>query len=561
MLQKEYLKSFIYKHIFLFIAVILISFSLYEISFYIFKTYRAFFNSDAAVANILAEEIVISKTLFPSQWWYVNNDLWVFYKQALVIPWVIMGKNSYFAHAFTVFVVTLFMVVIIYRFLRSLMLSRATALMGGVVVIVGYSPMYLRELYGEAAYTWYFVFMIAFMFIFRKLSPHVISRSTQIKAFIFFMVLLYLLVVANPIRFFVYYIVPFIGALGLGIYFSRDSLKTFKGGVKRLLSVKKAIIFAFACLVIVLGGMTHIHLLEGLQSAGGANNAKLIPLEALPVHASHALLGLLNFIGAEWNDGVKASSLEGAISLMKFFLYPFVLIIPALHVKRAFYQMSSTERFFVLFSYVGFALIFVLYATTGLHEHAWAARNNIRYISPFLMMILLCNVIMWRFFSLFMKLVLSLSLAIALGLSWNYISPKEWRGIVDERIALVEELKSRELHFGYAEYWHSHIYTVFSNGEVDIRPIEFNEKGITLSKWLSSDTWYQKNTTSGKVFFMVEHKDIEEMYHGIGKLNMPEPTEEFQFGPYTVFIFEKNPLYVQRPKVNTRKKKRIIRVP
>ena len=223
--------------------------------------------------------------------------------------------------------------------------------------------------------------------------------------------------------------------------------------------------------------------------------------------------------------------------------------------------MSSTERFFVLFSYVGFALIFVLYATTGLHEHAWAARNNIRYISPFLMMILLCNVIMWRFFSLFMKLVLSLSLAIALGLSWNYISPKEWRGIVDERIALVEELKSRELHFGYAEYWHSHIYTVFSNGEVDIRPIEFNEQGITLSKWLSSDTWYQKNTTSGKVFFMVEHKDIEEMYHGIGKLNMPEPTEEFQFGPYTVFIFEKNPLYVQRPKVNTRKKKRIIRVP
>ena len=60
---------------------------------------------------------------------------------------------------------------------------------------------------------------------------------------------------------------------------------------------------------------------------------------------------------------------------------------------------------------------------------------------------------------------------------------------------------------------------------------------------------------------MVEHKDIEEMYHGIGKLNMPEPTAEFQFGAYTIFIFAKNPLYVQRPKVNTRKKKRIIRVP
>lgn len=85
---------------------------------------------------------------------------------------------------------------------------------------------------------------------------------------------------------------------------------------------------------------------------------------------------------------------------------------------------------------------------------------------------------------------------------------------------------------------HSHIYTVFRNGEVDIRPIEFNEQGITLSKWLSSDTWYQKNTTSG-FFLWLNNKDIEEMYHGIGKLNMPEPTEEFQFGHYTVFIFER----------------------
>lgn len=102
---------------------------------------------------------------------------------------------------------------------------------------------------------------------------------------------------------------------------------------------------------------------------------------------------------------------------------------------------------------------------------------------------------------LFMKLILSLSFTIALGLSWNYVSPKEWRGLVDERIALVEELKSRELHFGYAEYWHSHIYTVFSNGEVDIRPIEFSEKGITLSKWLSSDTWYQKTQQQVKFFY------------------------------------------------------------
>ncbi|MBV5278220.1 MAG: hypothetical protein J0647_04170, partial [Campylobacteraceae bacterium] len=206
--KKENFKSRFIKNIPFVGAILLLSFVLYEVSFYIFKTYRAFFNSDAAIANVLAEEIVLSGSFFPSHWWYVNNDLWIFFKHVLVIPWVLAEKNGYFAHAFTVFLVTVFMVIFIYNFLRSLALSRTSALMGGAVVCIGFSPMYLRELYGEAAYTWYFIFMIAFLYIFRKLSPHVIRRMTKFKAFILFLGLLYLLVLANPIRFFVYYIAP-----------------------------------------------------------------------------------------------------------------------------------------------------------------------------------------------------------------------------------------------------------------------------------------------------------------------------------------------------------------
>ena len=561
MTKLVYFKHLLKKHLPLLGALLLLSFVVYEISFYIFKTYRAFFNSDAAIANILAEEMVLAGSFFPSHWWYVNNDLWIFYKQLLVIPWVLAGKNGYFAHAVTVFEVSIFMIVFIYFFLRSLMLSRASAIMGGVVVCIGYSPMYLRELFGEAAYTWYFLFMIAFMFIFRKLSPHVISKSTQTKAFIFFMILLYLLVLANPIRFFVYYVVPFFGALAIGVYFARDSIKTFQHFVYHLFSVKKMVIFAFACLIIGLAGMAHYNLLESLHLAGGANNANLVSLETLPIHAAHAFLGLLNFIGAEWNTNIRASSIEGAISLLKFTLYPLVLIIPALHVKRSFYQMSASERFFVLFSYVGFAIIYVLYTTTSLHDNAWSARNNIRYISPFIMMILICNVIMWRFFAPLYKVVLALSLTIAIGLSWNYVSPKEWRGLLDERIALVEELKSRGLHFGYASYWDSHIYTVFSDGDVDIRPIDIDEKGVTLIKWLSSDRWYQKDSTDGKVFFMVKFEDIPDLEVGIKNLNMPDPIEQFEMGQYTIVVFEKNPLYVKKSKAEARKKKRIMTAP
>lgn len=543
------------------IAALLLALVLYEISFYIFRTYRAFFNSDAAIANILAEEIVLAGSFFPSHWWYVNNDLWVFYKQALVIPWVILGKNGYFAHAFTVFLVSVFMVFFIYKFFRALMLSHASSLMGGVVVCIAYSPMYLRELYGEAAYTWYFIFMIAFLYMFRKLSPHVIRRSTKIKAFFLFLILLYILVLANPIRFLVYYVAPFFGALMLMVILSRDSEKTLHDAVIKLLSIKKVIIFICAMCIIGFATVAHYSLIESLHFSGGANNAELMPLEALPVHIAHAFLGLINFIGAEWNNGVVVSSFEGVVSLAKFFLYPMVLVFPALYIKRNYYQMSSSERMTVLYSYVGFAIIMLLYSLTSLHEHAWSARNNIRYISPFLMMILLCNVIMWRFFPMMVKAILALCLAMSIGLSWNYISPKDWRCKVDERIALVEELKNHGLIFGYATYWDSHVYTVFSDGEVDIRPIKFTDSGFSAETWLSSDGWYQKDASPGKVFFLTNGENVDAFYNGMKKMNMPDPIEQFSYGDYTIIVFEKNPLYVKKTKAEARKKKRIIMAP
>jgi len=123
-------------------------------------------------------------------------------------------------------------------------------------------------------------------------------------------------------------------------------------------------------------------------------------------------------------------------------------------------------------------------------------------------------------------------------------------------------LKVRGLHFGYAEYWDSHIYTVFSDGEVDIRPIEFSEtEGMKLVKWLSSDRWYQRDSTDGKVFFMVIPEDIDDMYRAMKDFNMPDPIDQFNYDKYTIFVFEKNPLYVKRAKAEARKKKRIMTAP
>lgn len=60
---------------------------------------------------------------------------------------------------------------------------------------------------------------------------------------------------------------------------------------------------------------------------------------------------------------------------------------------------------------------------------------------------------------------------------------------------------------------------------------------------------------------MVEPKDINDLYLGIKNLNMPDPIEQFEYGKYHIFVFEKNPLYVKKSKAEARKKKRIMTAP
>ncbi|WP_223809749.1 hypothetical protein [Sulfurospirillum multivorans] len=84
---------------------------------------------------------------------------------------------------------------------------------------------------------------------------------------------------------------------------------------------------------------------------------------------------------------------------------------------------------------------------------------------------------------------------------------------------------------------------------------------MKLVKWLSSDRWYQRDSTDGKVFFMVIPEDIDDMYRAIKDFNMPDPIDQFNYDKYTFFVFEKNPLYVKRAKAEARKKKRIMTAP
>jgi len=524
-------------------AVLLLAATVGALGFYIFCSYQAFFNSDAAIANILAEEIVRSGEFFPKTWWYVNNDLWVFYKHLLLIPWVMAGENSFFAHGVSVALVIGITMLLLAMLLRAMGLSRTAAVMGCVVIGLGYSPMYLREIYGEAAYTWYFAFILSFLLLWLRVNRPDAGRFARPALFSLLLVLLYLVVIENPVRFLVYYIVPFFCAFLVMLYPERETLLgRGKAGWRTVLLPKSIPVAAFVG-VFLLAAVSHKLLFAGLHLAGGANNALLIPLEKLLFHLAYSLLGLLNFIGAEWGDKVVMDSVEGVGSLLKLGLYPVALVLPAYYARKNSQRMGQGQRYFVALSYLGFGLIFFLFSVSTLHGgEAYGARINIRYIIPYLMMILVCPVIMWRFFPPVARAVLIVAFVLGFGGTWKNISPEGWQETVKARTEVVTTLKSRGLIYGYAPYWDSHIYTVLSKGAVRIRPIDIDWRGVGLCLWLSSDRWNDKGYAGGKVFFLVPNDKLENWSTELKSHSMPKVVEEFSLGAYTVFVFAENPI-------------------
>ncbi len=126
--------------------------------------YRAFFNSDAAIANILAQEIISQNSYYPQSWWYVNGDIWTFFKHTLAIVFTLFGLHAYDVHTLAVISFFLFSLWLTFAYLRKIGIEEESILVSLLGLSTLYSPMYLREVLGESAYIWYYSAMIGYLY-------------------------------------------------------------------------------------------------------------------------------------------------------------------------------------------------------------------------------------------------------------------------------------------------------------------------------------------------------------------------------------------------------------
>lgn len=496
--------------------------------FYQIYIYRGFFNSDAAIANILAQEIIRTKSYYPPTWWYVNGDIWTFYKHTFALFFGMFNFEAYTIHTLSVLSLFGITLVLVYSYFKSLKIDTKGILIAFLISFSLYSPMYAREVFGENAYMWYFSVAIGYLYAFYTLA-YSINKKAIFFAIVAILFLSLAFVAENPSRFAIYFIAPLI--LPIFFFYEHIDIRYNKIALLFVLSVGFGLVYR----VII-----DEHILMRL----GAEATYLIPFEDLPTHIYDSFVGLINFYGITWGEKNALLSYEGAVAVIKLLLFPVVFLSPALYLAKNIKNLTLFEKYTIIFGYTSFGIVFGIYALTSLHVGGlYPAKENIRYIIPSVLLIFASNGLLWRFYAprvKFFMLSWILLSYIALPLTIQKdLSDK----IINSREEVITTLLEHNLTKGYAPYWHSHIFTVLSNNKVEIRPLEDANDDEEAGRWLTSRSWYDKSYVDQNSFILMpidEIADFEKALQENDKLTKPIKTIELQ--DYKIYIFSKNPI-------------------
>lgn len=506
---------------------LILAVNVFFIVYYQAFIYRAFFNSDAAIANILAQEIINQASYYPDSWWYVNGDIWTFYKHTLAIVFTLLGFSAYNVHTLVVLSFFAFTLFITYKYLKQIGTDTKGILVAFVGISTLYSPMYAREVFGENAYIWYYTAILGYLYSFYIIS----YESDKKKVFFAIVAILFLsmvFVAENPSRFAIYFIASLFAPLFF--FYEHIDMKYKKVALYFTLSLFLGLIYRYII-------SFHIHM------EAGAEGIYLIPFEELPVHFYRSLVGLLNFYGVSWGGKTHLISYGGIVYVLKLLMLPVIFFAPIIYTFKNIGILTSFQRYTIMLGYISFFIIFGIYSFTSLHLNGlYAAKENIRYIIPFVLVISIANGIVWKFYSPRVKFLLIVSIL----LSYFSISLTLRKDISDEvikdRQEVIKVLLENNLTKGYAPYWHSHIFTVLSDNKVEVRPLNDEDDDREAGVWLSSTTWYNKEYVDKNAFILLPKQETEEFEKNADDKNLTKAIKTLDISNYKIYIFDQNPI-------------------
>jgi hypothetical protein len=494
-------------------------------------------NDDAATYYVLAQEMLLAKALIPQDWVYVNGDLMLWGRPFINASLILIGVDGYTSHVVATILLLLAAVVIVFLTLRLLRVGTNSAILIAALPIIPYSNTYMVHAATISSYMVRFIHisLLVLMILWIVRMKH--TGWKLVAALSLFALATVGVVYENPNRYVIYLLAPAVAA-SVFCLFSRMGGASAANGRTIVFLLKNISINVW--LVSLVGFLAFavavvMYRVIEFQNTDWASGAILHSLSELMVRAAVTLKGLSDLSGLNWAEGAKVNSIAGTLSILRIFLYPMALALPAIYLWRLRESLAIDVFFYGAFALAGLVLTFFLLSATTLQaEGSRGIHMTIRYVLPFFLMLLITNGLLWRYYHPVGQVILSIALLVLCFSSLQLASSWKPQYEHDRRHALVEELKRRNLSTAFAPYWSSHIYTLLSSNEVKVRPIQ-NFGKIEPFSGLNSKRWYMDNDKP--LVFLIPDKELESYVQRLKASCYPPPSERFKVSGYTVLIF------------------------
>lgn len=498
---------------------------------YTFTGFNLSMNSDAAIANIIAEEIVRTGRYFPPDWNY-GTSLWIFGVFTLVVPLTYFVENWLVARSIAC-IVFIILAIASCVYCSSKIFKNNMWLVAVPLLFCGIGAEYSEVVFGQCAY----IHHLIYPFIITALFIDSLDENFHIRSKIKFIICLVFtafihlggVVSVQAIG------LPLIGAIVLMIivdkynYNVKTAVESEKPMLIKLLLVLMAMVFGIA---------THF-ILRNVIGTPLSDEARYFSngdfFDRLKIFYNLFINTL------DMQNGVSVFSYEGVTNVIKLVAGILLLIVfPILQVRK-FKHESKSIRFFILFSVIHIAEIVILslFADVLLFDSS-------RYLfsSMILLICLSANYIykhiLCRIKS-FGKLltIVALAIYILIFATPKFTSFVGYSNAIDVMRDVTTHLSDRNLHFGYATFWNAYKNTVLSNGDVEINAVNISSR-IEPYYWLNSSQRYTEEAYQGQTFLLLTPEENKAFIssHSYEDLGQVENYEEY--GGYCIYTYDYN---------------------
>ncbi|MCU6496661.1 hypothetical protein LPN04_02505 [Rugamonas sp. A1-17] len=481
--------------------------------FYLAFDYQLVYHSDAAVKNLLAQEIVDTGRYFPPDWNYVNSDLWVFYTHTFIVPLLRFMPNGYLVAVISDLVTAALILYGSWLLTGLLEQSRLARLLGMLVVSSGMSLIMAEHIYGQAAYGSMYYMACFLLYAYWQLSQ---ARGHRIALWGAATTVLVILVFwANPQRALLFYGLPLMSAAVVQQMLETRAARSEQRRPQR----RHAAMLALLLAATVAGVLINKATLRNVNVGAGLTLINWLDFNGMLHNLTAVVAGLMSLFDGIPRANSKVASLFGVYSALRLLGALVLLGLLPWALYKALQARRNSRQLVVVFAAVSFCANLFVMVTTSLADMG-SPDASVRYLVPSLlyMLLILVGVLVdrralapaARAAGLAAIALLATSGPTSLLYPYNeFIHLKVDHLKVqtpDQQVA--NFLRDQGLKYGYATFWNAGKITVLSDSAVKVRQVAL-ERGLPQpSRRLSSNRWYTPEAWQGETFLMLREEEL-----------------------------------------------------